>query len=481
MVFTDAGIASLQMNAGIAFPGGSVGAGTKKRVAENFSGASHGVFFVRAEKYLLQLLFVKCPGNDLHIFFQPDRAIMLAGNLHIRAADMDAETLAQLQFLRHLFKCFNDLTLENGIAFQKIIDPGHHRPRWNALHAKISPAVMWYNPIGIFFFGTTSFGKIDLFDFAGGGLVEKIFPGVAGVEDFIRLIVWCRIALPVHQRSAAVFFRQHQMSDREEENAEEPRLIFSLHNVNFVQRRFFSYMTAQIQSDQSPEQIVNDRISAVIFFDVYRLSCNYFSSDSIETPRNILFDDLCRDSRQDHAGFLETSGDDGSGTANGIITDLRSLQNGDILRNPDMVSDTNILRWIDSPAVAIQNRMTVSGTHVSVGGKHAGFSDDDFASFNTVQLAAAGENCVPADTNMIVIIFQPERQILQVTILIDFDLIFIAVDEDTEIVDALGSPDFYDILCPVYVNAAVFQHAFNSNLITRHTPEFVSAEETPVP
>lgn len=240
-------------------------------------------------------------------------------------------------------------------------------------------------------------------------------------------------------------------------------------------------MAAQIQPDQFPEQIVNDQISAVIFFDVHRIPSNCFSSDSVETPRNILFDDFCRDSRQDHAGFLKTPGDDGSGTANGVVTDLRSLQNGDILRNPDMISDTNILRWIDSPTVAIQNRMTVSGTHVSVGSKYAGFSDGDFTSFNTVQLAASGENRIPADTNEIVIIFHPERQITQITILGDFDPIPVAVDEDVQIVDASGIPDVYDIPGSVYVNAAVFQYAVNPNLIARHSPEFISAEETPVP
>ena len=143
-----------------------------------------------------------------------------------------------------------------------------------------------------------------------------------------------------------------------------------------------------------------------------------------------------------------------------------------------MIADVNVLRWIDALSVGIQYGMTVTGANVDSAGEHAALADRNFRSLDTTQLAYPAEERVFADANTIVVVFDPERQVFDEAVFVNFYRIVFAVNENVKIIDIPRTAYKHFVAGSLDVDINMVQDAFNAHKIPPRTAKAIAAEKT---
>lgn len=126
--------------------------------------------------------------------------------------------------------------------------------------------------------------------------------------------------------------------------------------------------------------------------------------------------------------------------------------------------------------------MAVSGTNIHIAGEKTIFAYPQFGSLNAVQLASAsGKHGAPGDENAIVVILDPKSKIFQQAILIYFDAIIVAVDENPQIANIPWPQNADDIAAPGYFDTDAPHRSIHVDVIAARNKETIAAERTTPP
>ena len=144
-----------------------------------------------------------------------------------------------------------------------------------------------------------------------------------------------------------------------------------------------------------------------------------------------------------------------------------------------MIPDTYALGRIDPIAGGIQHGMAVPGANIHITREQALFTYSQFGSLDTVQLtSASGKNGPCGDVDTIVVVLDPKSKIFQQTILIYFDAIAAAVDENPHIANITRVCHADKISPPGYFNADAPHRPVYGDMVAARNGKAIAAKPT---